>query len=91
MTNTFPELSPRQWVGIALLALSTVAWIAAPVVLLMDVGSAEGWGWAAIIYGFSQVTWYLCLPLLGPELLALGRKWWQRLKTALRPPADQGR
>jgi hypothetical protein len=92
--KTLPDLRAltlRQWAGLALLAVSTVSYLAVPVIAFLDLGLDEKVGWAGTSYGVSLVTWWACLPLLGPELLAIGRAWWQRLRTALRQPAGPGR
>jgi hypothetical protein len=84
-------LTLRQWAGLVLLALSTVCYLAVPVIAFLDLGLDEKVGWAGASYGVSLVTWWACLPLLGPELMAIGRAWWRRVRTALRQPADPGR
>ena len=86
--NMLPDLGLRQWLGVAILIVSTVTWLATPVIFFLDIAGADKVAWASMSYGVSLVTWYMCLPLLGPEFLALGRKWLAWLKNALREPAD---
>ena len=83
-----PKLVLRQWLGLLLLVVSTLTWLATPVILFLDIATVDKVAWASMSYGVSFVTWYLCLPLLGPELMALGRKWWLRLKNSLREPVN---
>lgn len=85
------ELGLRQWLGLVMLLLSTLTWLAVPVIVLWDFGAADKVAWAGASYSISLVSWWLCLPLLGPELLAHGRKWWHRIKTVLPSPADRER
>jgi hypothetical protein len=84
-----PDLGLRQWLGVVVFAVSTLTWLATPAIFFLDIPGADKVAWASMSYGISLVTWYMCLPLLGPEFLALGRKWLAWLKNALREPVDQ--
>ncbi len=78
----------RQLLGIALLALSTLTWLAVPVIVLLYIAVAEKVAWSGGSYAVSLVTWWLCLLLLGPELMGQFRRWWQRFRTAARSAVD---
>ncbi|MCZ6829586.1 MAG: hypothetical protein O7F73_08370 [Gammaproteobacteria bacterium] len=91
MINTFPELGLRQWLGCAMLVVSTLTWLAVPVIVLLDMAAADKVAWAGVSYGVSLVSWWLCLVLLGPELFTHGKKLWRRLKTVLHLPAGPDR
>ena len=81
----------RRFLGGLLLLASTISWCAVPIIAFLDIPTAQKVAWAGMSYGFSVVSGWACLPLLGPELLVHGRRLWQRLRTVLHLPAGRDR
>jgi hypothetical protein len=70
--------------GYSLLFLSCIAWALLLLVPLSPVSTEQKLAWGAGLYIFGQVTWFVCLPLLGREFIGRGRRSWRRVKDWLR-------
>ena len=69
----------RQWLGVVLLILSSLAYMALPVIPFLELSLAQKSQWAGTLYLFSAVTWWACLPLLGKEFM----QWFRRYGAVL--------
>lgn len=73
-------MNGRQWLGFSLLVLSCVAWGVMPFLAFF---SLEGERLAVYIAGlfiFAEITWWLAMPLLGPEVLSFCRRYYVKIK-----------
>lgn len=73
-------MTPRQVLGTALLIVSCLAYGILPLIPFLPLESSEKLAWGGAVFVFAQVTWWVSMPLLGPEVLALSRQWWEKLK-----------
>ncbi len=69
-----------RMLGYSLLLLSCIAWALLLLVPLSPVSTEQKLASGAGLYIFGQVTWFVCLPLLGREFIDRGWRSWQRVK-----------
>jgi hypothetical protein len=85
------QLSARQWLGVILIVVSCLGWTLLTIVPFLPMEGARKMHWAGGLFLFAEVTWWCAMPLLGPEVLALLKLWWQRLKNWIRGlDSDEG-
>lgn len=70
----------RRLLGYFLLFVSTLAWIALPVIPFLSMSTTEKASAAGFLFIFAEITWWLGVPLLGKELIEGARKLWSKLK-----------
>ena len=70
--------------GYTLIILSCLAWALIPAIPFLDLSTTTKASWAGGLFIFAEVTWWLAMPLLGPEIMALIRQWWPKFKIWLR-------
>ncbi len=68
--------SLRKTLGWALFILSSISFLLVALVPFLDLPGTEKVATAGGLYVFSQVTWWVCLPLLGKELIEWGKNRW---------------
>jgi len=73
-------MSPRKIIGYGLLIISIPPYIFLFYIPFMDIEMSKMASSAAILYGASAVAWYLGLLLLGPEIVAKLKSYYQILK-----------
>ncbi len=78
-----------RMLGYSLLLLSCIAWGLLLLVPLSSVSTEQKLASGAGLYIFGQVTWFVCLPLLGREFIDRGRHSWRRVKDWLRRDRGQ--
>ena len=64
----------RRILGFLLLLISTIAWFALPVIPFMDASVEDRAIYVSVTFIFAEITWWLCIPLLGKEIWALMRR-----------------
>ena len=82
------NLTIRQWVGGALLVVSTLAWLALPVVPFLALEATAKVALATGLVIVGEVTFYPGVALLGKEAVAFFRDLWQRIKRPFGRRAD---
>jgi len=75
----------RKISGWFLFGLSSITFLLVFAVPFTSYSAAEKTGLAASLYLASQISWWLCLPLLGKEMLAILRKCWPLRKKPGQP------
>ncbi len=78
----------RKPTGYALLALSCIAWAALPVIPFLPLETDQKLAWSGAVFLFAEITWWLAMPLLGPELMTWCRQLWARLRSQ-KPSRDK--
>jgi hypothetical protein len=73
----------RKPLGYSLLLVSCLAWAALPIIPFLPYAGAQLVAWAAVTFIFAEITWWLAVVLLGPELLGWFRGCWQKCKALL--------
>jgi hypothetical protein len=84
LDNRLNNISLRKGLGYFLLVLSSLAYMALPVVPFLSMPLAEKTAWAGSLYLFSQVTWYSAIPLLGKDFIDLCKRIWNLFYGKLR-------
>ena len=83
MLNT----SFRKSLGWALFTLSCLSFLLVFLVPFLNLTNTEKVATAGGLYLFCQITWWLCIPLLGKEFISWGRSLWkvsaQKIKSAI--------
>ncbi|HEY9037227.1 MAG TPA: hypothetical protein VIM96_11010 [Pseudomonadales bacterium] len=82
---TATQFSLRKLTGWCLLALSSITFLLIFFVPFLESSPAEKIALAGSLYLASQITWWLCLPLLGKELLAWTKSAWQACCDKIKP------
>ncbi|MDG2061588.1 MAG: hypothetical protein P8J93_07220 [SAR86 cluster bacterium] len=73
----------RKIIGYGLLIISVPPYIILFYVPFMEIEVKEMASYAAILYGASAVAWYVGLVLLGPEIVAKLKEYYQKFKNKL--------
>lgn len=74
----------RKALGWLLFVLCCVSFFVVLVIPFMAFSHAEKASYMAGAYIFSQITWWLCLPLLGKEFIAWTKSLWQTVRDVMR-------
>ncbi|NRB38260.1 MAG: transporter suffix domain-containing protein [Pseudomonadales bacterium] len=80
------KMTPRQALGAFFFLLSSLSWLAVFVVPFLDLSNSEKLAAAGSLYLFSQVTWYISLPLLGKEIIRYSKQLWAAFKNRFFSP-----
>lgn len=70
----------RKVLGYSLLIVSCMAWAALPIIPFLHLEGEQLAAWAAGVFIFAEITWWLSIPLLGKELLEWWQRYWEKLK-----------
>lgn len=73
----------RQWCGWSLIVISSIAWTVLPLVPFLPMDAAQKVAVAGSVFIFAEVTWWLGVPLLGKEFIALSTQLWHWCKRQL--------
>lgn len=70
----------RKVLGYSLLIVSCIAWAALPIIPFLPLEGEQLAAWAAGVFIFAEITWWLSIALLGKELLEWWQRYWEKLK-----------
>lgn len=74
--------SLRKPLGWFLFILSGITFILALLTPWLNASTPEKLATAGSLYLASQISWWLCIPLLGTDFLRWGKQAWARIKPA---------
>jgi hypothetical protein len=77
-------MSPRKLTGYTLLAVSCLAFGVLPIIPFLSLEGEQKLTWGGGVFVFAEVTWWLSMPLLGPEIIEFTKKWWNEIKCYVR-------
>ena len=83
ITDRLRELTLRQWCGWTLIVISSIAWAILPLVPFLPMEASEKVAAGGALFIFAEVTWWLGVPLLGKEFIALSAQLWRWCKAQL--------
>lgn len=72
----------RKILGWLLFSISSITFLLVFAVPFTSYSTAEKTGLAASLYLASQISWWLCLPLLGKEIIQWMKRLWGRIRGA---------
>ena len=78
------SLSLRQIVGYGLLGVSCIAWVILPAVPFLPLDGKTRLALGGGVFLFAEITWWVAMPLLGPEVVAFIRGLVDRCKTCIK-------
>ena len=79
----------RKTLGWILFSLSCLGFFLVLLVPFLNCTSAEKLAIAGGLYLVCQITWWLCVPLLGKEFMDLGRRLWGKSREKLKALIDR--
>lgn len=79
----------RKTLGWILFSLSCLSFFLVLLVPLLNRTGAEKLAIAGGLYLVCQITWWLCVPLLGKEFMDLGRRLWGISREKLKALIDK--
>jgi len=81
-------MTVRKLTGYILLGVSCIAFGVLPIIPFLPIDGDQKLAWAGGVFVFAEVTWWVSMPLLGPEIVALIKKWWDAIKAYLGRSTD---